>query len=139
MAYEKKAAVSSLWGTSNKFDPVRLSACTDGILDRNGCDTDHNQPAWIRVDLEKDTVVVGIKVYQLYHFYRFYDMGVNVGYNKDWKQNEICLPDVQKVAEEFIELDCIEPVRGRYVTLFREKSRNIISLAELEVYGYYVE
>ena len=134
----KKAAASSLWN-ADRFDPVRLAACTDGVLDQSGCDTRHDQPAWIRVDLEKDTVVVGIKVYQIYHFYRFFNIGVNVGYSQNWKENAVCLPDVQNVPKPFIELDCTKPVRGRYVHLFRERARNIISVAEFEVYGYYVD
>ena len=138
MAYKKEVAVSSFWGTSNRFDPVRLARCTDGILN-NDCDTGRDQPAWIRVDLEKDTVVIGIKVYQIYHFNRFRYMGVNVGYSHNLWNNKVCLPDVQNVPNALIELDCIVPVTGRYVHLFRQREKNILSVAEVEVYGYHVE
>ena len=141
VSQKKQAAVSSFYGGHNPLDPVKLAICTDGILDQGGCDTKKESPAWLRVDLEKDTMVVGVKVYQVTWVNgRLWEMGVNVGYTQDWNQNDVCLPDVQDMRQPFIELNCTQPVKGRYIHLFREKGGNrVLSVSEFEVYGYYLE
>ena len=138
MAYQKNVAASSLQG-KNTNDAATLARATDGNLQQGGFDTRHTQPAWLRVDLVKTATVVGVRVYQAYHLIRFRNMGVNVGSSTNWRQNKVCFSDDKNAKMKEIELYCDNPVQGRYVHLFREKSKDHLSVAEFEVYGYFIE
>ncbi|XP_035527560.1 uncharacterized protein LOC118335407 [Morone saxatilis] len=138
LALQGKATQSSLHSTGiayNAIDGNRASAWAQGSCTH----TAHNFNAWWRVDLGKTHKVFSVNVTSYRESYLRLN-GAEIRIGDSLENNGNNNPRVGTIAEigaaKSFNLPLSDRPEGRYVTLVLPGSKRILTLCEVEVYGY---
>ena len=108
----------------------------------NCAESAYQSTAWLQVDLQNQALVRSVAVYSFAPKRRLMDeFDIRVGNSalNGGIGNPLCAANIKiSNSSNFILLDCLEDILGRFVTLNTYIKLDFLEVCEFEVYGYYV-